>query len=232
MTHSLPGHEQATHFMLSGVNALPAGATHMASRDDWPCYASGVQYLRPRADGLPSGVLLPTYLHNGYGFSGQNGGFLGSKFDPWQLTRDPNAADFRLQELDLLPELTVDRLSDRRSLLAKLDDKRRNLAASCDRPGPFGTVRQRVHAPDRRGPVPRSLQSRRRAGRIARPLRPPCVRTIAAPCAAARRGGHAGRAGQHGLDEQLGHARLELRAAQRPLAASVRPGARRRCWKT
>ncbi len=130
MTHSLPGHEQATHFMLSGVNALPAGATHMASRDDWPCYASGVQYLRPRADGLPSGVLLPTYLHNGYGFSGQNGGFLGSKFDPWQLTRDPNAADFRLQELDLLPELTVDRLSSRRGLLARLDDKRRDLAAT------------------------------------------------------------------------------------------------------
>ncbi|HUY32478.1 MAG TPA: DUF1501 domain-containing protein [Pirellulales bacterium] len=130
MTHSLPGHEQATHFMLSGVNALPAGATHMASRDDWPCYASGVQYLRPRADGLPSGVLLPTYLHNGYGFSGQNGGFLGSKFDPWQLTRDPNAADFRLQELDLLPGLTIDRLSDRRNLLARLDDKRRDLAAT------------------------------------------------------------------------------------------------------
>ncbi|HVC94035.1 MAG TPA: DUF1501 domain-containing protein [Pirellulales bacterium] len=130
MTHNLPGHEQGTHFMLSGVNSLPAGATHMASRNDWPCYASGVQYLQPRADGLPSGVSLPTYLHNGYGFSGQNGGFLGSEFDPWQLTRDPNAADFRLQELDLLPGLTVDRLSDRRSLLAKLDDKRRDLAAT------------------------------------------------------------------------------------------------------
>lgn len=128
MTHSLPGHEQATHFVLTGVNELPAGATHMASRNDWPCYASCVQYLRPRGDGLPSGVMLPTYLHNGYGFSGQNGGFMGSAFDPWQLTRDPNAADFRLTELDLLPGLTVDRLSDRRRLLAGLDAERRDLA--------------------------------------------------------------------------------------------------------
>lgn len=130
MTHALPGHEQATHFMLSGINQLPAGATHMASRDDWPCYASCVQYLRPRDDGLPSGVHLPTYLHNGYGFSGQNGGFMGSAYDPWQLTRDPNAADFRLQELDLLPGLTVDRLTDRRGLLASLDAQRQDLAAA------------------------------------------------------------------------------------------------------
>jgi hypothetical protein len=128
MTHSLPGHEQATHFVLTGVNALPAGATHMASRNDWPCYASCLQYLRPRDDGLPSGVMLPTYLHNGYGFSGQNGGFMGSAFDPWQLSRDPNAADFRLTELDLLPGLTVDRLSNRRELLAGLDAQRRDLA--------------------------------------------------------------------------------------------------------
>lgn len=132
MTHSLPGHEQATHFMLTGVNGLPAGATHMASRHDWPCYASCVQYLRPRGDGLPSGVMLPTYLHNGYGFSGQNGGFMGSDYDPWQLTRDPNAADFRLSELDLLPGLSVERLGNRRGLLASLDAQRRDLAEAAN----------------------------------------------------------------------------------------------------
>lgn len=128
MTHNLPGHEQATHFMLSGINELPPAATHMASRHDWPCYASGVQYLQTRPDGLPSGVHLPTYLHNGYGFSGQNGGFLGSAFDPWQLTRDPNAANFRLSELDLLPGLTVDRLTQRRGLVTRLDAQRGDLA--------------------------------------------------------------------------------------------------------
>ena len=130
MTHALPGHEQATHFVLTGINQLPAGATHMASRNDWPSYASAIQYLRPRADGLPSGGLLPTYLHNGYGFSGQNGGFLGSKYDPWQLTRDPNAADFKLDELQLLPGLTVDRVHNRRALLDSLDQQRRDLERS------------------------------------------------------------------------------------------------------
>ena len=63
MTHELPGHEQATHFVLTGINRLPPGATHMASRNDWPCYAAGIQAIRPSQDGLPSGVMLPTYLH-------------------------------------------------------------------------------------------------------------------------------------------------------------------------
>ncbi len=74
--------------------------------------------------------MLPTYLHNGYGFCGQNGGFLGSKYDPWQLTRDPNAADFKLDELSPLPGLSVDRVAARRDLLAGIDRQRRDLEAS------------------------------------------------------------------------------------------------------
>ena len=130
MTHALPGHEQATHFMLTGVNELPPGSTHIASRHDWPCYSAGLQSLRPRSDGLPSGVMLPTYLHNGYGFSGQTGGFLGSHLDPWHVTKDPNAPDFKLDELTLLPGLTIERVGDRRAMLAEFDRKRRDLESA------------------------------------------------------------------------------------------------------
>ncbi len=127
MTHDLPGHEQATHFILTGINQLPPGATHMASRADWPCYAAGMKALRPRTDGLPSGVMLPTYLHNGYGFSGQTGGFMGSQYDPWHVRSDPNDPNFKLDELTLQPGLTIERVDDRRSLLADLDQQRRDL---------------------------------------------------------------------------------------------------------
>ncbi len=130
MTHSLPGHEQGTHFVLTGINKLPPGATHMASRNDWPCYSAGLQYLRPREDGLPTGVMLPTYLNNGYGFSGQTGGLMGSNLDPWHVTKDPNATDFKLDELTLLPGLSIERLGNRRSLLAELDEQRTNLATT------------------------------------------------------------------------------------------------------
>lgn len=130
MTHKLPSHEHGTHYLLTGINQNPPGATHMASRNDWPCYASGLQYLRGGDEGLPAGVHLPTYLHNGYGFCGQNGGFLGSKFDPWQITRDPAAPKFQLDELSLADGLTVERVSARHNLLEVIDRRRRDLDES------------------------------------------------------------------------------------------------------
>ena len=121
MTHGLPSHEHATHMLLTGIDRMPPGSTHMASRNDWPCYASGLDQLRPREDGIPNGVMLPTYLNNGYGFSGQHGGILGPKFDPWHVTQDPNEPNFRVESLSLPAGLTAENLSDRRALLGEID---------------------------------------------------------------------------------------------------------------
>ena len=115
MTHGFPSHEHATHMMLTGIDKMPPGSTHMASRSDWPCYASGLDYVRPRSDGIPNGVMLPTYLNNGYGFSGQSAGVLGPKFDPWHVRRDPNEANFKVEELTLPPGLTAEGLGGGRA---------------------------------------------------------------------------------------------------------------------
>ena len=128
MTHHLPSHEHATHMMLTGIDKPPPGSTHMASRADWPCFASGLDFLRPRQDGVPNGVLLPTYLNNGYGFNGQNAGVLGPKYDPWHIKQDPNLAGFRVEELSLPVGLTAQKLDDRRALMAEID--RQTLAQS------------------------------------------------------------------------------------------------------
>jgi uncharacterized protein (DUF1501 family) len=127
MTHNLPSHEHATHFVLTGIDKMPTGASHMASRHDWPCYASGLDYLRPRKDGLPNGVMLPTYLNAGYGFSGQHGGLLGAKYDPWHLKQDPNEPNFRVENLDLPVGLSVGDLDNRKGLLAQVDRQRAGL---------------------------------------------------------------------------------------------------------
>lgn len=121
MTHGLPSHEHATHMVLTGIDKMPLGATHMASRSDWPCYASTLDYLRPRRDGIPNGVMLPTYLNNGYGFSGQDAGFLGARHDPWHVKQDPNDLKFRIENLSLPVGMTVDALSQRRQLLAQFN---------------------------------------------------------------------------------------------------------------
>jgi Protein of unknown function (DUF1501) len=130
MTHGMPSHEFATHMMLTGINKTPPGATHMASRSDWPCYASGLDFVRPRADGVPNGVMLPTYLNNGYGFSGQTAGALGPKYDPWHVKQDPNDPAFKVEELSLPLGLSADSLEDRRSLLTRIEEQRAILEQS------------------------------------------------------------------------------------------------------
>jgi len=127
MTHGLPSHEHATHMVLTGIDRMPLGSTHMASRHDWPCYASGLNYVRPRRDGFPSGVMLPTYLNNGYGFSGQNAGFLGARHDPWQVREDPNGPNFRVENLNLPVGLSIRDLDNRRLLLTQVDRQRASL---------------------------------------------------------------------------------------------------------
>lgn len=143
MTHGLPSHEHATHMLLTGIDKMPIGSTHMASRSDWPCYASGLDFVRPRTDGIPNGVMLPTYLNNGYGFSGQNAGVLGPKHDPWQVKQDPNAADFRVENLSLPVGLSVGDLDNRRKLLASLDSQKSILESAQSASG-FSGLQERA----------------------------------------------------------------------------------------
>src|SRR5258705_380348 len=66
----------------------------------WPCFTSAIEHLRPRAGGVPTGVNLLTFLMKGpLTWPGQHAGFLGPRFDPWQITRDPNAAGFGVDSL-------------------------------------------------------------------------------------------------------------------------------------
>ena len=93
----------------------------MLFRSDWPCYSAGCEFLRPRSDGIPNGVNLPTYLMSApLTWPGQHAGFLGPKYDPWQIVGDPSRADFRVESLSLIQGLDQTRLDSRRQLLQDL----------------------------------------------------------------------------------------------------------------
>jgi uncharacterized protein (DUF1501 family) len=128
LSHRENNHLVATHHVLTGYAQPGAFFDKVASRTDWPCYSSGLSCLRPRNDGLPSGVNLPTFLVEGpLTWPGQHAGFLGPRYDPWQITRDPNRADFRVDSLQLGAGLAIDRLEDRRALLEQVDRQQRGL---------------------------------------------------------------------------------------------------------
>ena len=123
MSHPEGNHLVAVHRVLTGHPSNPRGANDLdrvASRDDFPCYSAVLDQLRPRTDGIPNGVSLPTKLIEGpLTWPGQDAGFLGPKHDPWQLRLDPNNPQVRDTTLKLPDGLDPDRLHRRRHLLGQ-----------------------------------------------------------------------------------------------------------------
>ncbi|MFN0056624.1 MAG: DUF1501 domain-containing protein [Planctomycetales bacterium] len=128
LSHRDNNHLMSTHHVLTG-NLQPGGFfDKIASRDDWPSYASALAFLQPRRDGLPSGINLPTYLMEGpLTWPGQHAGFLGAPFDPWQVTGDPAKPDFRVDSLTLAPGIDVGRLDKRQSLLEEINRQQQRI---------------------------------------------------------------------------------------------------------
>ena len=129
LAHRENNHLVATHHVLTGHPQPGAFFDKVASRDDWPAYSSALGYLRPRDDGIPSGVNLPTFLVEGpLTWPGQHAGFLGPRYDPWQITRDPNLPGFGADNLRLAPGLEISRLEDRKALLDQVNEQQKQYA--------------------------------------------------------------------------------------------------------
>ena len=133
LAHREQNHLLATHVALTGrpCPSLKGGndLDRVESRSDFPNFASALNYVRPRSDGIPSGVSLPNYLIEGpLTWPGQHSGFLGPKFDPWQIQGDPNEKNFRMEALSLRDGMTTDRLQSRRNLLDQFNRDRHNVS--------------------------------------------------------------------------------------------------------
>lgn len=142
MSHTEHNHLLATHVALTGrPTPIPRGGSDLdrvESRNDFPNFAAALDVLRPRSDGIPSGVSLPNYLIEGpLTWPGQHAGFLGPKHDPWQINHDPNDPNFRIDSLSLQPGVTSSRLVSRRQLLEDLNSNRLAPAAK-SRTSAFG----------------------------------------------------------------------------------------------
>ena len=133
LAHRDDNHLGASHHAVTGTKQPNGRFDKPLSRDDFPCYASGVSYLNPPVAGIPSGVTLPTFLAEGpLVWPGQHGGFLGPKYDPWQINQDPNGAKFRVDNAQLMPGLDVDQFKDRLELLASVNRQQSFLAESLE----------------------------------------------------------------------------------------------------
>ncbi len=136
MHHPMTNHNAAAFATLCGRNPAKGDLEILGNdRNDPPCYGAALGALLPTRPGLPTAVALPHVMYNVVQLPGQEAGFLGSAHVPFQVNADPGAPDFRLGDLDLPAEVTIDRLDHRADLLRRLDGRRRRIEARADAGG-------------------------------------------------------------------------------------------------
>jgi hypothetical protein len=126
LTHDDPAHLSSVHHVMTGRHAPQVKSDAVPpSRKDSPHVGSVLSKLRPSAGAVPPFVTLPwTVMHPaapGGIAPGQHAGWLGPAHDPFQVTGDPNAANFRVSGLDLVEGVSDSRIGARHALLEQLN---------------------------------------------------------------------------------------------------------------
>jgi hypothetical protein len=126
MTHTDPAHLSPVHHLMTGrIAPKPNSDADGASRRDAPCLGAVVQKLLPSAGAIPPAVTLPWAVAHpaapGGTAPGQNGGWLGSGYDPFLVTGNPNLTSFAVDGLRTPGDVSADRLKGRAELSRHLD---------------------------------------------------------------------------------------------------------------
>lgn len=114
--HNSGSHQTSSHLTQTGYYLRD----RQNPDNELPCIGSVVDHLSgPNAEGVPGYVAVPRIMRYG------QAAFLGKGHNPFETGGDPNKAKFKVQNLDLVGNLNLERLDDRRNLLSSLDASRR-----------------------------------------------------------------------------------------------------------
>jgi hypothetical protein len=116
-------HDVSAYWILTGYPYGP-GSARQIKPTDWPYFGSLVKMLRP-SERLPalSTVWIPDLmrLNDNVQPAGQTAGFLGPHWEPERFVGDPSEPGFRIEGLDLPPEIPALRLDRRLDLLTQVE---------------------------------------------------------------------------------------------------------------
>jgi uncharacterized protein (DUF1501 family) len=104
-------HGHADQWVMSGRRFNPAIA--------YPCYGSVVSYYHGFKSALPPFVQLGDQIDRRFG--GGSAGVLGQQHAPFEVLADPNAKGFTVRDITPAGGLSMDRITRRREVLAKID---------------------------------------------------------------------------------------------------------------
>jgi hypothetical protein len=167
LSHDFNDHSGGAHFIQTGHRwHVPIGAGFNVTPQDWPAVGSVVSWCQRQAGGvqtLPPYVVLPNFLGKLQEYTvqlrrpGETAGWLGRGFEPLVTRIDKRDAkdnpywrdctdaelQFRVQGLDTLEGLTLDRMS-RRDTLREQFDRQFRLAEQHAPAKSYGELRQRA----------------------------------------------------------------------------------------
>jgi len=120
--HADDGHPSAAYEMTTGRPYPRArNQSEISSREDHPHIGSSLSALESRQRSAPPFALVPDYfVVNGQFRSGQNAGFLGSRYDPLVPHADPSGVNFAAVDLGFTPRMEPGRIEARQQLLVDL----------------------------------------------------------------------------------------------------------------
>jgi hypothetical protein len=116
--------------MLTGVPHIPKQVENAnpGAPNDHPSVAAVVQQMRRGSAPLPS-VRLPHRIFNTDGsvWPGQDSGWLGNTADPWLFRCEPGSPGFEVDQFRLAADVSLGRLSQRRTLLTQIEAQLREV---------------------------------------------------------------------------------------------------------
>ncbi len=120
-------HSTGAHASLTGRRHELQAESFGARETDFPHIGSVLTKLQPNQRSLPTFVALPEIIAttNGAVTPGQGGGFLGKRYDPFQVNEHPDRPDFKIGALRLPQEIAAPRMVERRNLLAQIEQAAR-----------------------------------------------------------------------------------------------------------
>lgn len=149
--HTMNNHNSAGYTALTGVEPPIDDQRLRESLDLFPGYGSVVGAMSPASTGLPASVSFPYQISDGSVTPGQRASFLGRRHDPLFFRDDPNSPDFRLTQLSLPGDVSLDRLSSRRGLQQIINRQARELDQSAAAQGLnafYGRALEMLNSPD------------------------------------------------------------------------------------
>ncbi len=120
-------HGTADQFVMSGRKFNQA--IH------YPCYGSVTSYYKGFKTAMPPFVQLGDQVDRRFG--GGSAGILGLEHSPFEILADPNADKFTVRDITPPAGVTMDRISRRQNMLARIDQLQRQVDAQ---PAPYAAL--------------------------------------------------------------------------------------------